>query len=380
MPREYVHELRRIAVNALHYDAEDARRRLGYNPAVLLCPVGTSANMPPGTPPDRRGDQKSITVYVHGFGDNAENFLNYCVGTGLVTNDSLFVDLPDAELRTKILALRKASFAQWSDIAPVLYVLKKCCDVGYTHVDLFGFSRGASVVLNMLDVLKNDTYKREQRRIGMDDETRKKITAMIEHGCITLDAPLKSMPQELLHLARNARREFANAIRKAIPYFGCHQHQSSPSPFPCRTNVVSRYVESAVRTMLQGTDHVVASWFNYVILPLVTRYRPWGQQAIISAERLEGLDLKFLINYEANDTVVTGWGNRRLYQTLLEHHPHTYCVRSNDGGHVAVRQNLPIILRAFKSRFGHTSVPLDVSEANKILAECHVTPENIEDC
>lgn len=284
--------------------------------------------------------QSHATIYLHGFGDDSNNFLRHLRGPRnsgqqkqkgrpyLLSCPAIFFDFPDAALfKNQYTALFKTSLGQISDILPFAYALNLCRMAGYKSIDVFGFSRGATTTLNTLAVLVKGSHEKELEHIGIGDQARTEIIKMLQNGCITLDCPLKSLPQKLKH-------DYGTVV-------GCIAH---------------------------------------TFMPIFTRYRPWQEQAINAFDALKDTPFKMLIHYEKNDRMVTNWGDRLMYEKACAiNKEHTYFLKSNDdGGHIGHRKNLPTVFHAFKQLFGWTEHKIPQQDAINILKACQ--PDSIAIC
>jgi hypothetical protein len=284
------------------------------------------------------------TIYLHGFGDNGEHFLSYmqsvtrCIQIEqlltyepyLLTYPAIFFDFADAGLKTaksiwqKWSALRHTNLGQLQDILSFAYVLALCRNAGYKAIDLYGFSRGATTIINTLYVLLHNCYRQELLSIGIDEQACADIISMVHKGCITLDCPLKHLKEKF------------------------------------------------------GT--ILGPLVNYCLFPLLADYSPWGLHAIDCCQILSQYQFSVLIHYERKDAVVTNWGDRLMYEKLRsENKDKTFIVKSDDGGHVTIRKQLPLVFHAFIRKYGYTNHPMSREQADSILATYQPAPEKIED-
>lgn len=313
--------------HTIKYDAHEALAQLGYDPDVRVL-----------FDQSRSDSDKQLlhpTLYINGWGTDREWSERWLKKSNLFVMPAITYKLPDDD-QTNIYGLCKTSFGQWSDIAPTLYILKKCYDAGCTGIDLFGFSRGGATILNTLEVLHTYSYPQSLEKLGIDKKTCKGILSMIQKGCITLDAPLKHVYPVVKAQVRKKRIHLLNGIQ--------HKLVMSLCAGICNTD---SFLGDCIDTM-------GAICLNYLIFPILMSYKPWRHQAITSAKKLKDLNLTFLINYEKSDMQVTDYGNKELYEILAHDHI-VYCVVSNDAGHAATRKTLGNVFHAFKHVHGHVS-------------------------
>lgn len=300
------------------HSPEHAHSCLGYDPRIRM------------VYDQNTGDEKAHpTIYLHGFGDDSNNFLRYLHGRGnkpyLLSCPAIFFDFPDAALHQaqgtleQCTVLQKTSLGQINDILPFVYVLNTCRMAGYRAVDVFGFSRGATTALNTLAVLKNGAHKKELARVGVGKKARLEILHMLQNGCITLDCPLKNLTQKFSH-------DLGTVLGRIV---------------------------------------------SYALVPLATHHKPWHEEAIDVFDKLGDTKLNLLIHYEENDRVVSNWADDQMYEKARAlNKEHTYVLKSNDGGHVATRRRLPEVFHAFKQLYGYTPHKTRPEEAQRILQAC----------
>lgn len=357
-----------IYCQQFQYDSTEAKRLLGYDPDITI--YQEDSTNPTAYP----------TIFVHGWGDNHNGFYQWKEEEHSILGPSIFYNLPDHDLQTNLFAFFKSSFGQWSDIAPTLYVLKKCRDAGYKRIDLFGVSRGGATLINLLDVLHNKKYTSALRLIGpslksvgIDEQARLDILQMIQAGCITIDAPIKHTYFTIKHMVNSVRIIMANALTRS--------RDSSSAPQTGHRWLSSAWFSHILSSKIGSAIDVFGAFIiNYIALPIITKYKPWREQPLKGASRLNGLKLKILLNYERNDNIVHNHGNQQLYNMLHSLNPDdTYCVQSNDGGHCAPRKQLPEIFHNFKSVYGYCKNRVEQESAVAKLKEYNVDPNMVSD-
>lgn len=122
-------------------------------------------------------------------------------------------NFPDYGLRYR--DSMKSTFGTFEEIAPALFVLKKCIvDGGADKVHLYGFSAGGGAIINILAVLNGSHDDKSLQKLGIDEMGKQKILQSIEQRSVVLEAPLKSFDEvaanfgspEIEMLAQRARK------------------------------------------------------------------------------------------------------------------------------------------------------------------------------
>lgn len=81
----------------------------------------------------------------------------------------------------------KTTFGTFEELAPALYVLKKCIvEGGLDKVHLYGFSAGGGVIINLLAVLNANRYENSLQKLGIGDSEKEKILQSIQKGSVIL--------------------------------------------------------------------------------------------------------------------------------------------------------------------------------------------------
>ncbi len=245
------------------------------------------------------------TLYLHGWADTGRSALLLKALCDVLPGDVITFDFRDRGV--VIPKLRHSNLGQLPDVLPALYTLKWAKDtLNLDEIDLFGYSRGAAVVLNMLAVLNDKTgkYDNDLARLQIYAKERSELLAMIQRGCITLNCPLTNA-----NVSANFRfKEFAPNVLK--------------------------------------------------LFSKVARYKIDGIQAIESAEQLAGLKLNILMHFQYHDTIVSNANEAELYARLAKHNPETtYVVLGNNGGHIHTHAALAHSIHTFKKQFGSSYDP-----------------------
>ena len=250
-------------------------------------------------------NHKRPTLFFHGWGDtkNCAKLLKaFCE---VLPGDVITFNFHDRGVI--IPKVWHSNLGQLPDVLPALYVLKWAKDnLKLDEIDLFGYSRGGAVALNMISVLNDKTgkYDKEFIRLDISAQDRKEMLNMIQRGCITLNCPLTNV-----NVSANYRfKELAPNILKAFSKLG--------------------------------------------------RYQIDGIQAIESAQKFDGLKLNILLHFQYNDTIVSNENEAELYNRLAQHNPDTtYVVLGNNGGHLHTHAALAHTIHTFKKTFGSSYDP-----------------------
>ncbi len=215
----------------------------------------------------------------------------------VLPGDIITFNFPDGVWRAPI-PLWYSSLGQLSDVLPALYALSYAYDTfGLKAIDIFGYSRGGAVAVNMLAVLHNKTgtYDTALAEIGITATKRKQLIALIENGSVVLNCPLID----------------GNVTLKKY----------------------SRTVQFLARTF--------------------TNYKHDGLQALQSAQLLSDLKLRVLLHFQYNDTRVTNQKEAELYNAFAQCNPDaTYLLLGNDGGHVHSHDALSKAIHIFYKQVG----------------------------
>lgn len=144
----------------------------------------------------------NVSLLVHGFGASPTTMLEYArvKGPHSIPGDKVTFRFKDS-LDDSLFFIVRSSFGQIEDIKSLLTTVKAvydCCWVkNKIGCNLFGQSRGAATITNMLAVLNtsinewNDGFV--NLKIFFSDEDRKHMIQMIKKGVVVLDTPLLAM-------------------------------------------------------------------------------------------------------------------------------------------------------------------------------------------
>ena len=147
-----------------------------------------------------------VMICIHGYGssnhiadviDSFKNIPDHIVG----------LNLPDHGIVPGVYDVHKSSFGTINEILPVLYVIKQCViEAKLESINLYGFSAGGALIINLLSVLNTTTYDTQLAGIGISKTSKQKIKSAIEHGHIILECPMKSIDEIMDH--RGHSKEF----------------------------------------------------------------------------------------------------------------------------------------------------------------------------
>ena len=286
--------------------------------------------------------QHRAILYLHPWGifgiphKGSADLLRYY---HVLPGDVIVFNFPDGGWRNKF-PLSYSSFGQLSDILPAIYVLYYAYEnFGLEAVDLFGYSRGGAVAINMIAVLYDKTgqYDNQLAYIGIDVNKRMKLLEIIQRGSVVLNCPLAD------------------------------------------TNATFNMYSTRIKDFLYR----------------ITQYQTDGLQAIESAQLLKGLKLNVLIHYQYNDRRVFNIKDAEFYVIFKQLNPETtYLVLGNDGGHVHTQRALASTIHVFYKKIGGAYDPLwmqkkgidttiellqpDYNQAAKVIGDYYSLCEQIE--
>ena len=257
------------------------------------------------------------TLYFHGWQDlqgSGKILKKFCK---VLPGDLILFNFPDAF--PIVCPFWKSSFGQKNDVLPALYTLnyvvtKKNLDA----IDLFGASRGAATIINMIALLNNQElyqhYKPDLEKIGIDNNQRIKLLQVIQNGCIVLAIPLRTLKET-----------------KFPPF-------------------IPQYL---------------------------TKWKKDGLDPMKSALLLNDLKLNILVHFQHKDKVVLNKSESQYFKNLAQQNPeNTFLVMGNDGGHLNTQASLSKTVHSFKQRYGgsYDSV-LDAQHGN--ILEFHDSNQKI---
>lgn len=277
------------------YRPEEAVKILGYDPKITLLKE---------TDPTIVCSARK-TVYFHGFGASkgAVAELKTWCGSERLPGDIVTFNFPDA-VTVRGLDTTKSSLGQWDDMKTALYVLKKMHESGEKSVGITAHSRGGAAAVNMVAALadKTDKYDVRLAEMGIDAAERREILRMLQNGHMVLECPLANVQSVVKH---QIRESWIGATLKY--WFGS-------------------FSESSISASAASAD-LGASL-------VVKKYRPWGEQAIKSAEKWNGANIATLVHFQKEDEVLGNEHDAEFYAKLCASNgDRTYQHVGANGGH-----------------------------------------------
>lgn len=137
-------------------------------------------------------DNADYMVCCHGSGANntiADSLKSYNV----IADNLVSFNFPDHDMDRLDDDPTLSTFGTIQELLPALYVIKNLVIGGnLKKINLYGFSAGGGVVINILTVLSGGRYNKELQDVGITEENKAKILGAISNGLIILDCPLKS--------------------------------------------------------------------------------------------------------------------------------------------------------------------------------------------
>lgn len=227
------------------------------------------------------GKGKRTMICFHGYGANYEiiHYLKKYVDATVIG-----FNFPDHDIGDREYSAEEMTFGTIDELLPALYVMKKSVlDQNLEAVDLYGFSAGGAVAVNVIGVLNTTEYDERLKEIGIGAAEKKRLIAAIQRGLVILDAPLKSM-EEIIDL-RGSSKEFER---------------------------------------------------------LAKNYRENGFRPLDSLEKWKGLSIRVLLYFGANDEVLSNRDDQLYIEKIREANAggKVTVVIGEDGGHSAVHHAL----------------------------------------
>lgn len=263
-------------------------------------------------------------LYLHPWGfiglphKRSSDLLRYY---NVLPGDVITFNFPDAGWRLPFPFIY-SSFGQISDVLPALYTLAYSYDHFDIHaIDIFGYSRGGAVAINMIAVLNDTegTYDELLAYIGIDAAKRKKLLEIVQKGSLVLNCPLAD------------------------------------------TNATMQMYSPLIRKFFSK----------------VTQYKVDGLQALQSVQKLKGLSLNVLLHFQFHDRRVFNIKDGDLYIAFKQHNPATtYLVLGNDGGHIHTQTSLANAIHTFYKQIG---AAYDHHFVNEELAKYSLLAPTIDD-
>lgn len=139
-----------------------------------------------------------IMVCMHGYGSSGR-MIQKLRANRLITDTLVGFNFPDAGIVEEY-DPDKTTFGSIQELLPAIYVLNKTIvDNNLNAINLYGFSAGGGVIINLIAVLNSTRYDSELESVGITQADKQRILNALQQGRIILDCPLKSM-DEILEL------------------------------------------------------------------------------------------------------------------------------------------------------------------------------------
>jgi hypothetical protein len=142
------------------------------------------------------GTSKRVMICCHGYGGNYK-IAEYIKNLNVTDATLVSFNFPEHDIAERTdYDHNHASFGTMKELLPALYVVKQyVIDQNLKSIDLYGFSAGGGVVINLIAVLNTKTYDAELQQIGIGEREKTKMLQAIQKGVVILDAPLKSVEE-----------------------------------------------------------------------------------------------------------------------------------------------------------------------------------------
>lgn len=141
------------------------------------------------------GKNSKTMICFHGMGGNYR-VVHVLKRTTKLDETLVSFNFPDHSIKEGTYDPYKTTFGTIQELLPAIYVLKQVIvEEGNEDVNLYGFSAGGGVIINVLAILNNSRYDSFLTDINVTLKDKQKIVEVIQKGYIILDAPLKSVAE-----------------------------------------------------------------------------------------------------------------------------------------------------------------------------------------
>jgi hypothetical protein len=342
-------------------DKEDLNKRAGYDMQLTLLEDNRSSTKH-GRP----------TVKLHGYGDNVGNIIamhkhGYLSNPG----DVIVFSFKDA---ASGYALKESNFGQEEDIRSTILVLSALHRAKIKAWDTDGHSRGGATATNTIGVLNKPTtyWLNKFKEFGLVEEEQIVILKKMECGTVLLNCPLQNVKTVINSKIEECVDACTLTVLKNAP--------SSSFSIGSFLNTISLGIPSALlsasrSSSIASTESIV----EYSILPLTTGYKPWGEEAITSLDKWDGLKMKTLLHFQLDDEVISNKDNVEFAKKLIKHNPmQTFVVLGNNGGHNYGFVTIEKVINNFNFR-NSGSYHIDKStDGAEILDQSQPTVDTVE--
>lgn len=301
-----------------------AKKIIGHNPAIEIINN------------DGEYTTQHVAFFCHGWGGSKrEAKIWRDLHMPIVTFN--FVDATPHLM----LKLHKSSFGQIPDVMTMLYALNQLKNalqetdsLHDTKITLIGYSRGGATVVNALNVLCNaDNYGIQLKKYGFTRQDCDELFQLIQRGTIVLHCPLTDVFATIQGWSHTIWAMAGNMIqmlwrRRIDPY--------SVSGMALKTMNKTWYVKK------RSFDSFNATYLNYVVLPLLTKYHARGEQAITSIQKLGNLHCPILTTMHKQDKVVNNAAIKSFFRKVYERDTERSYFFVGEGTHVTLPNLEPI--------------------------------------
>jgi|GEM_PF-2436506 len=295
------------------YNTAPIAQKLGYDPHISLHSKNGPYNVPAGA-----------TVYAHGWGDSQRSVDYFHRNANFLPDLVVGFDFVDANFGAFLPSYKTSNFCQAKDIATLTLVLAMLDQCGAPHIDMCGHSRGAGTILTTLARLyRYGRYRHFFSKLGISKQQALRIIEKVQLGTIVLNCPLIDMDTIIKDKLGWLKLDWTSPLIR-----GC-------------------------------------------LLPIITKYKPFGDSPLKAAKHISKLGLTTLIYVEQQDMIVGNKTDAALYKMLEG--PHTYFCIGNDMGHIHTSKKLDTIVQALYARYHEDKI-----DETAILDELQPFPEEAE--
>lgn len=323
---------------------------LGYNPNITFL-----ADSTPGMVHQR------VNVWMHGFGGSQNCAANIKqVNPQQIPGDTVTFNFPDSHLANNILAIKKTSLGQSTEIIPTIYTLNylsECKEIDALDCD--SISRACCTLINTLATLHrpSNTLDKELQRLFIDSLARQRILDKIKKGILTLWWPLRNVDDVIENQINSITQNSCDSLTSSVSSFWPSKGLLSYNPlnFLIEPYLIEPLMPS-LKNALNFSASIVKASSNasvqYCSMPIVSSYRPWNETVKKSLAILQDCkDFKCILFPQPDDTIVSNLHEGDYYNSLPCQEEHKYVVPGTTGGHVRADKHQITALNAYKKRY-----------------------------
>jgi hypothetical protein len=161
------------------------------------------------------GKTSRTMILFHGYGSNYK-IAEQVKRVDGITDTLVSFNFPEYDLPIRKKEILNFSFGSFEELRPAFYVLKKIViDENRDVIDLYGYSAGGGVLVNVLGTLNSSLYDSELQKMGIDQKGKRNLLDAIQKGMIILDVPLKSIEEIISFIGSSLELELlANRYRE----------------------------------------------------------------------------------------------------------------------------------------------------------------------